>query len=238
MSVLFPASGTEEEIFVNTTKFPIFLLFSSDSSGCISWNHIARRERVCVHLSTHSPRSEFLWSELIKTPNFVEIAISYTRFSSYSTPRTRCCLLADVTIGIFRIMNEHRVVFSKLRSNDTFLAIGIFVRISAPASVTTEGNFSAILFSLTISRLESHPAFGGEEDASRCSNPSAHGCNRSSNVSSNSCPRSKCPVAVENSKGWLCFCLVTATTETKFSMLRSITLFSFGNLEGSPDAHE
>ena len=97
-----------------------------------------------------------------------------------------------------------------------FLLLVSFVRVSAPASVTTERSFSAFLFSLAISRLESHPALGDEEDASRASNPSVHGCNKSNIASSTSCPRSNFPLPVENSMDGNAFCLGNATTDRHF----------------------
>ena len=49
----------EEETFVITTVFPMFLLFSSDNSDSISFKHLATLKRFCVRISTRFPRSEF-----------------------------------------------------------------------------------------------------------------------------------------------------------------------------------
>ena len=71
----------------------------------------------------------------------------------------------------------------------------------------------------------------------RSSNPSVNGCSRSSMASSTSCSQGF-PLAVENSMDGTAFCLVTATMETKFPMLHSITFFPFAYLGVSPVGHE
>ena len=69
-------------------------------------------------------------------------------------------------------------------------------------------------------------------------NPSIKGFDKSNMVSSTSFSRSKFPLANENSMDGKVFCLVTANTGSKFSMLHSITFFPFDNLRVSPDGHE
>ena len=108
-----------------------------------------------------------------------------------------------------------------------FLLLVSFARVCTIASVTTEGSLSSICCFPTTSCLESPLAVGVEEDASRTCNPYVHGFIRSNMVFSTSFSRYKFPLAVE-----------TATMETKFSMLHSITFLPFDNLGVSPDGQE
>ena len=111
---------------------------------------------MCPPLDSFSTL-RILSSALIKSPNFVEHCnLIHALLALYSTPCTRCfCLLTGFTIGIFLIMSEQVVVSSCMGTDDTFLTLGIFYRVSHRASVTAEGSFSAILCSSTTSRFAS-----------------------------------------------------------------------------------
>ena len=135
----------------------------------------------------------------------------------------------DFSTGTFRIMSEHIVVFLGWDPMIPFLLWVSFARVSLPASVTTEGSLSSRGFSSSTCS-GSRQAFGVDEDTSSSSNPSVDGFHRSNTVSSTSSSRSKCPLAGENAMDGTAFCLVTASTETKFSMLHSIGFLPFDYL--------
>ena len=61
---------------------------------------------------------------------------------------------------------------------------------------------------------------------------------KSNIVSSNSFSPSKFHMTVDNSMDGTVLFLVTATTQTKFPILHSITFLPFDDLGVSPDGHE
>ena len=152
-------------------------------------------------------------SELCRTCNPV-----YALLRFYSTPGPCCfCLLTNLTIGVFRIMSEHIVVFSWLGTDDTFLTLGIFCQSISSRMGGNRGKFliKRSFFDNSMLRVTPNCRSWG-----RCisffSNPSVNGCNRSNMVSSTSCFRSRFPLTVENSLDGTAFCLVPATMWTKF----------------------
>ena len=134
-------------------------------------------------------------------------------------------------------MNEHFVISSWLGTDDSFLALGIFFQSVSLRIGDHRGRFIfKRLFLITCTG--SPPAFGVEEDTWYSCNLSVNGFNRSNKVSSTSFSRSKIPLAGETSMDGTAFCLVTATTGTKFSMLHSINFLPYDDLGVSPNGHE
>ena len=125
-------------------------------------------------------------------------------------------------------MSEHNVILFCLGTDDTLLTLGVFLpRISLSALVTTEGSLSSRgRVTSTVWRWRRCIVFSWSL---------RNGFERSSMVSSTFFSRSKFPVADENSMNGTALCRVTATTMTKFSMLRSITLFPYDSLGVSPE---
>ena len=117
-----------ERISVTTTSFPLYLLSSMENSESDSWDHLARWERESAMRCT----CQLVYNVQNVVPRSclqnLENAQSHPRASlvSFYTWLVLCCLLTNLTIGVFRILNEHIVVFSELGTDDTFLTLGIF----------------------------------------------------------------------------------------------------------------
>ena len=117
-------------------------------------------------------------------------------------------------------MSKHIVASSSLGTDDPFLDLGFFCQSISSRIGDHRGRF-------IFKRLGSLLVFGVEGDASSAFCPSVKTFDRSNVVSSTSVSRSMFPVANENSMDGKAFCLVTAQTETKFSMrIRSLVLCS------------
>ena len=107
-----------------------------------------------------------------------------------------------------------------------------------PRHRDNRGNLSSRCFSSSTC-FGSLLTFGVEEDTSYSLDPCVSGFNRCNIVSSStSFSLSMSPVAGENSVDGTAFCLVTATSGMKLSMLHSITFLHCENLGLSLDGHE
>ena len=90
------------------------------------WNNCTTRACVSTSRLTLHVQNFVIWvNQIFEFGRSCNLIHALLRL--YLTHWTRWfCLLTDSTIGIFRIMSDHRVVFSWLGTHDTLLAIGIF----------------------------------------------------------------------------------------------------------------
>ena len=71
---------TVVRIFVNMTWSPTHLLSSSDNPESNSYTRLVRSKHLCADISTHS-HSDFFWSAVMESPNYVEGVIPCTHFA-------------------------------------------------------------------------------------------------------------------------------------------------------------